>query len=126
METKEENELHEVMTREIHVMREMLANMHLEQKAIMRRDCASLQLIKEDRTALLSVMQRLRSLILSKIDRVNTEEVCEFTNMKEQIISLVEKIHFFRQHNRSLGGKIPLQLAVPRKAKIQVITITEH
>ena len=123
----EENELHEVMTREIHVMREMLANMHLEQKAIMQRDCASLLLITENRTALLSVMQRLRSLILSKIDNPSTLEECEVSHMKDQIITLVDKIQSCRQNNRSLGsGPVRMPLPKPEKAKVKVMTITEH
>lgn len=124
MGSQEENELHEVMTREIHVMREMLANMHMEQKAIMQKDCASLSLITETRTSLLSAMQRLRSLILDKMDFVNEEEF-EFSHLKQQIMTLGEKIQSVHQHNRSLRNFTPqpLPMTQAKKAKVKVITL---
>jgi hypothetical protein len=67
-------------------------------------------------------MQRLRSLILDKMDHVN-EEGCEFSHLKQQIITLGEKIQSVHQHNRSLRGGTPQPVAQPKKAKIKVMTI---
>lgn len=128
MDSNEKKELHEVMTREICVMREVLSSMHMEQKAILQKDCASLSLISENRTALLSVMQRLRSLILSKIDHVEEEEACEYSHLKEQIMTLVDKIQSARQHNRCLRVESPyiLPMVKVEKPKIRVMTMTKY
>ncbi len=128
MDSKEENELHDVLTREIHVMREVLASMHMEQKAIMQKDCASLSLIVENRTELLSVMRRLRCLILDKIDLVAVDKVDNFGHLKEQITTLVDKIQSLRQHNRSLRriSPYPMPKEKPLKGKIKLMTITKQ
>lgn len=124
MDSREENELHEVMTREIHIMREVLASMHMEQKAIMQKDCASLSLIVENRTALLSIMRRLRSLILDKIDYVDTDK---FSHLQDQIMTLGEKIQSVRQHNRQLKyfSPYPKPMEKPLKGKIKLMTLTK-
>lgn len=127
MSSKEIQELNDVMAREVHVMREVLASMHMEQRAILQRDCAKLLLIKENRTNLISAMRRLRGLILDKIDHLEHPGECEFTSLKDQIMTLVEKIQSAHKNNRSLSAvpQYAVPLLKPKLPKITVMTITE-
>ena len=116
-------DLCEVMSREVTVMREVLANMHLEQNAILRKDCACLSIIKEDRTALLDSMKNLRSLIIDKIDQLDISEESEFIVLKEQILTLGEKIQSLLHHNRTLEI-YPFQPKAVKEKKVKVVLKT--
>jgi len=118
-----QEDLNNVMTREIHVMREVLANIQMEQRALLHNDGTRLSAITQDRISLVLAMRRLRALIFDKMDAIEGSPSSEFFSLKDQLLTLVEKIQDVHRYNQSLKscGKYLVKKGEPKSKKLGLI-----
>lgn len=119
-----ETDLCNAMSKEIYALRELLANLQAEQHSLLAQDNISMQQILKDRSLLIDHMQEWREKIIAdikalgmmmKIDFKDTAEIsitewlsmiidivghehCEILTLRDQILSLVDRIE--RQNSR--------------------------
>ncbi len=105
-------DLHDIMSREVSVLREVLANMHAEQHAILNKDRVSQLILNENRVVLVNDMRKLRELMITKMEVVEESAIeaipkavdgdSQFLTLKDQILTLGQKIHDQKKYNHSL------------------------
>lgn len=120
MDRKESTDLIlECMQKEIHLMRELLSNMHQEEISLTMLDRSSWNVTMQERFPLIQSLSRLREkrdFITSKVGDgkiipseknfpSNEEERCEILYLSDQIIALIEKMNLQQSKNINLFSR---------------------
>lgn len=106
----------ENMKREISLMREVLSNMHQEEKALMIFDRARWNQTLQDRFPLVQTLSQLREERRVKIEQIKTgqnmpiekllptadEDSCQIMNLSDQLLTLIEKTNLQFMKNERL------------------------
>lgn len=121
-------ELHEVMSQEVNVLREVLGTMEQEQLELMACNEVGAKVIADYRTSLVGKMRFLREKMSQEIEGCDDlEEDCFFLALKEQIISLGRKIAAQKLQNRVAKrlGFTPIQEIAKPKLCLQTIDLCQ-
>lgn len=107
----------EWLKREIHIMRELLANLVQEELAILMRDERGWQHLFLERTSLVEALKKLHhaSSQLGSSSEQAPENQCDLTSLKEQILSLTEKMLLQSKRNTKLFEVYGNHLGEPLK-----------
>jgi len=117
-EKKTWNEAHDhlkfIMQKEIHIMREILANMHQEELCLLLNDKGSWNQVMQQRSVLIERLSTLRaeristteeiehmasaktknkSLSLEQILPTDDENTCEILSLRDQLMALIERMN---------------------------------
>ena len=131
-------ELKTTMKKEVHLMREILANMHQEEVALLLNDKGSWNHVMQQRYYLverLSDFRAARVKATSKLEKIvcqdshlscpsleqllpsESEESCEILSLSDQIVALAERMNSQNFRNTGLVHQIEHQLSIPHETR---------
>lgn len=122
-----------IMEKEIHLMRELLANMLQEELSLQLHDHGSMRAILSERAAMTQELNRTRTERETIGNESFYKNSCEILFLSEQIESLAKKMRIQIQTNELLSSRIketistkPLQQISPRRLRVQVLPKPKH
>lgn len=125
-----ENVLKIMMEKEIHLMRELLANLLQEELSLQLHDHTSIRAILSERDIMTQELNRMRAerVTMENKDPTNNSTSCEILFLSEQIAALTKKMHMQNQTNALLSTRVkealsikPLQKTSTRRLRLQVM-----
>lgn len=103
------------MQKEIHMMRELLANMHREELSLQFQDKTSWEQVMTERAQMIGRLKSLRDSRLQVTEQFENQEsyqdsdVIEIYSLRDQILALAEKMNQIQSRNEYLSEHKVLQ-----------------